>query len=69
MSIKRSGEIADADGAQTAGAVGILHGAPRAVYVTVRLVNQVQVEIVELQAAQRLLDCPACSLVAGVLHP
>jgi hypothetical protein len=50
------------------GAVSLLHRAT-SLDVTVRLVNQVQVEIVELQATQGIVDRLACALVTSVLHP
>src|SRR5438094_5368607 len=37
--------------------------------VSVRLVNQVQVEIVELQATQGVVNRLTCSIVTSVLHP
>jgi hypothetical protein len=46
-------EVADTDGAQLAGLVGPFHGAPGTMHVAVRLVDQVQVQVVQLQAAQR----------------
>jgi hypothetical protein len=62
-------EVADADGAQLARLVGLFHRAPGSMHVAVRLVDQVQVQVVQLQAAQRLVDGLACALVAGVLDP
>jgi hypothetical protein len=62
-------EVADADGAQLAGLVGRFHRTPGAVHVAIGLVDQEQVQMVELQAAQRLVDGLADALEAGVLHP
>ena len=62
-------EIAHADGAQLAAAIRILHGAPGAVHVAEWLVDEEQVQIIELQAPQRLRDGLACALAARILHP
>nr|GEU28231.1 hypothetical protein [Tanacetum cinerariifolium] len=62
-------EIAHAYRAQLAGAVGLFHRAPRAVHVAERLMDQVQVQVVELQPLQRLVDGGARGVVARVLHP
>ena len=62
-------EIGDADSAQLAGLVRVLHRAPGTVDVAEGLVDQVQVEVIHLQALQRLVDCLRRLVVAGVLHP
>jgi hypothetical protein len=49
--------------------MGVLHGAPRAMDIPERLVNQVQIQIVQLQPLQRLIDGLLCSIETGVLHP
>jgi hypothetical protein len=60
-------EVADADGAHFPGTVGVFHCAPGTMDVAERLVDQVEVQIVELQPMQRLLDGLLRALVAGVL--
>jgi len=43
-------KVADPNGAQLTGPVSILHGTPRPVHVAIRLVDQIQIEVVEFQA-------------------
>jgi len=62
-------KIANTDSAQFPATVGILHRTPRAVHVTVWLVNQVQVEVVQLQALKGVVDSLLAKLIAGVLYP
>jgi len=62
-------EIADADCAQLAATVSLLHRAPRTVHIAERLVDQVQIEIVELQPLQRLVDRQPGRFVTGFLNP
>ncbi len=62
-------EVADAEGTDAAGAVQLLHRPPGAVDVSVGLVDQVEVQIVELQLVHRALERGLCALIAGVLHP
>lgn len=49
--------------------VEVLHGAPRAVNVAVRLVDQVQVEVVEAEPPQRGVEGVTGGFLTGVLHP
>ena len=62
-------KVAHADSADRACLVGLFHGAPGTYVITQRLVDEVEIEIVESQffhgGAQGLLG----SFVAGVLHP
>jgi hypothetical protein len=62
-------EVAEADSAQLAVAVSLFHRAPGAVHVAEGLVDQVEVEVVQLQALQRLVDRLLGAFVARVLHP
>ena len=62
-------EVSCAYGADNALLVELLHGAPRAEDVAERLMDQVEVEIIELQAFERLGESPLRALVPGVLHP
>ena len=62
-------KVADPNGAQLACAVRVFHGAPGAVDISKGLVNQVQVQVVQLQACQRLVDGLLGALVTRVLHP
>lgn len=62
-------KIADADGADAAGVVELLHGAPAAVVVAQRLVNQVEVKVIKPELLHRGLEGAHGRTVAGVLHP
>ena len=62
-------KVADADGAQLASPVGLLHGAVGAVIVTERLVNQQQIDVVGVQFLQRAVDGGLCLLISGIGYP
>ena len=62
-------EVAHADRTDFPLPVKLLHRPPRAVDVAERLVDQVQVEVVELQPLQRRSECPLGAFVPGILHP
>ena len=62
-------EVAHADGAELAVAVGLLHGAPGAEHVAVSLVDEQQVDVVGLQFAQALVDAAGGALLAAVADP
>ena len=62
-------EITHPDGLDAARLVKLLHRPPGAVHVAERLVDQVQVEVVELELVQRRLESRLGPFVAGVLHP
>jgi hypothetical protein len=62
-------EIADADGAYAPGLVQFLHRAPGTVDVAIRLVDQPEIEIVELQLVERALERRLGAFVAGILDP
>lgn len=62
-------EIAHPDGPDGPFAVKLLHRPPRTVDVAERLMDQVEVEIIELQAFERLGESPLRALVPGILHP
>jgi hypothetical protein len=58
-------EVGDADCLDQAVAVEVLHGAPGAVAVAERLVDQVQVEMVQAQPPQRPIEGALDGLLAG----
>jgi hypothetical protein len=62
-------EVRDADGLDHALFAEGTHGAPGAVVVTVGLVDQVQVEVVEAQTLQRGAERLLSVLLPSVLHP
>ena len=62
-------EVRDADGPDRALLVEGAHGAPGAVVVTVGLMDQVEVEVVEAEALQRGVERLRGVLLARVLHP
>lgn len=62
-------EVAHADGAHLAVAVGTLHGAPGAEDVAVGLMDEQQVDVVGLQLAQALVNAAGGTLFAGVADP
>ena len=62
-------EVAHADGAHLALALGALHGAVRAVVVAEGLVDEQQVDVAGLQLAQALQDAGVGFLLARVAYP
>src|SRR5690606_38368607 len=62
-------EVADPNGPDAALAMQVLHRPPRAMHVTKGLMDQVEVEVVEPQAAQRTVECRSGALESGVLDP
>ena len=62
-------EVGDADGAELAGAIGVLHGAPRAGVVSHGLVEQHEVDVVGAERAQALVDRGGGPLVVHVGDP
>lgn len=62
-------EVADAYRADFALRAKLLHSAPRPVYITKGLVYEIQVQIVEPEAVERLSERRLRFLVAGVLNP
>src|SRR4051794_37317372 len=62
-------KVADADGLDPTLAIKLLHRAPRAKNIPIGLVNEVEVEIVELQAPHRAVERSLCLLVTGVRDP
>ena len=62
-------EVGHADGPRLAGLVGFLHGAPGAVIIVERLVDQQKVHIVAAQVFQRLVDGGFGLLIPAVGDP
>jgi hypothetical protein len=62
-------EVCDTDRADQTFALQVLHRAPRAVVVAERLVDQIQVDVVEAEPLQRSLEAAPCLHLAGVLCP
>jgi hypothetical protein len=63
-------EVRDPDGARGALRVEVLHGVPLTVDVAVRLVNQVEVDVVEPEALKRRLErAPGVVPGGAVLDP
>jgi hypothetical protein len=62
-------EIADADGPNPSGKVQFLHRPPSPVNVSVGLVDEIKVKIVELQLVQRSFEGDLGSFITGVLDP
>ncbi len=62
-------EIADANGADFACLLQFFHGTPGPMDITVRLVNQVQVNVIKLQSIQRAFELCFSAFVMGVLQP
>ena len=62
-------EVADADGPHLAGAAGFLHGAVSAHIVARRLMDQVEVKVVEAEVLQGAVQRRFGGLITGVLHP
>ncbi|MMZ62506.1 hypothetical protein D1872_247170 [compost metagenome] len=62
-------EVADTDRLNLAFAVQVFHRTPSTVVIAERLVNKVQIEIVELQLLQGFGKRELGSLVAGILNP
>jgi len=62
-------EVRDADRTDPAFPVEVLHRPPLAVVVAVRLVDQIQIEVVQAQAPKRCLERPLGVVLAGVLDP
>lgn len=62
-------EVRHTDGADAALAVKLLHGAPRTVDVAVRLVDQIEVQIVQPQLRHRLLERLSGRLITRVADP
>jgi len=57
------------DGADPALLEQALHGSPGAVVIVERLVDEVEVDVIEAEAVQRSLEGSLGGVVAGVLHP
>lgn len=62
-------EIAYADGPERTVPVCFLHGAVGPHIIANRLVNKVQIQIIQAQVVQRTLNRCLRPLIAGVLHP
>jgi hypothetical protein len=62
-------EVADADRADAAFAMQLLHRAPRSVHVAVRLVDEKQIEDIEPEALHRAIEGLLRLLVARVFDP
>lgn len=62
-------EIADANSPNRSGKVQFLHGSPSPVNVSIRLVDEIEVKIIELQFVQRSLEGELGSFITGVLDP
>jgi hypothetical protein len=62
-------EVRHADGLREPFAVELLHRAPLAVVVAVRLVDEVEVHVIEAQPLQRRVDRALGVLLAGILDP
>ena len=62
-------EVADADGANFSRVEKFFDGAPCPVYVTVGLVDEVEVEVVKLQTVQAALELCFGGIVAGAVQP
>ena len=63
------GKVADPDGAHRPLLVQPLHGAPRAVVVAERLVNQIEVEVGKAQLFERTVKGFERAVISRVLHP
>ena len=62
-------EVAHADGPDLSSLVQLLHGPPGSVVVVHRLVDQVQVQIVQAQLLHRSLEGSPSALIPGILNP
>lgn len=62
-------EVCHADRADAPGFAEFLHGAPAAVVVAERLMDQVEVKIIKAEPLQGLLESALAALVAGVADP
>src|SRR5215213_1850545 len=59
-------KVADANGLDPAFAIKLLHRAPGAKNIAIRLVNEVEIKIVKLQTLHRAVERSLCFLVTGV---
>jgi len=62
-------EVADANGANFACLMQFFHGSPCPMDITVRLVNQVQVNVIKLQPIQGAFELCFSTFVMGILQP
>ena len=62
-------KIRHPDGAGPALTIQFLHRPPRSVVVAERLMDEIEIDVVQAQSVQRPLECGLGRVVAGVLHP